>query len=70
MLTNLGVSSMLHPDNVDETIIQNAKTIYVEGYLWTGENTRKAGLHMANIARNKGIPIAFTLSDACVVNAF
>ncbi|MBT5261313.1 MAG: adenosine kinase, partial [Nitrospina sp.] len=34
MLTNLGVSSLLHADNVDETIIQNAKAVYVEGYLW------------------------------------
>ena len=70
MLTNLGVSSMLHPNNVDETIVQNAKAVYVEGYLWTGEDTRKSGLHMAKIAKNKSIPVAFTLSDAFVVNTF
>lgn len=70
MLTNLGVSSMLHPNNVDETIIQNAKAVYVEGYLWTGEDTRKAGLEIAKIAKNKSIPVAFTLSDAFVVNTF
>ena len=70
MLTNLGVSSMLHPDNVDETIIQNAKAVYVEGYLWTGDDTREAGLHMAKIAKKKDIPVAFTLSDAFVVNTF
>jgi sugar/nucleoside kinase (ribokinase family) len=70
MLTNLGVSTKLHPDNVDQTIIQNAKAVYVEGYLWTGDETREAGLHMAKIAKKQNIPVAFTLSDAFVVNTF
>lgn len=70
MLTNLGVSSMLHPDNVDETIIRDAKAVYVEGYLWTGDETREAGLHMAKIAKDQDIPVAFSLSDAFVVNTF
>ena len=70
MLTNLGVSSKLHPENVDETIIQNAKAVYIEGYLWTGDETREAGLHMAKIAKKDNIPVAFTLSDAFVVNTF
>ncbi|MZH02112.1 MAG: adenosine kinase [Nitrospinae bacterium] len=70
MLTNLGVSSKLHPENVDETIIQNARAVYIEGYLWTGDETREAGLHMAKIAKKDNIPVAFTLSDAFVVNTF
>lgn len=70
MLTSLGVSSKLHPDNVDKTIISNAKAVYVEGYLWTEDETREAGLHMAQIAKKQGIPVAFTLSDAFVVNSF
>jgi len=70
MLTNLGVSSALHPDNVDETIVKNARGVYVEGYLWTGDETREAGLHMAKLAKKEGIPVSFTLSDAFVVNTF
>ncbi len=70
MLTNLGVSSMLHPDDIDETIIQDAKAVYVEGYLWTGDETREAGLRMAKLAKEQNIPVAFTLSDAFVVNTF
>jgi sugar/nucleoside kinase (ribokinase family) len=70
MLTHLGISSSLHPDNVDETIVQNAKMTYIEGYLWTGEETRKAALKMAEIAKARGVPVAFTLSDAFVVNTF
>ncbi len=70
MLTNLGVSSSLHPDNVDETIVKNSRGVYVEGYLWTGDETREAGLHMAKLAKKEGIPVSFTLSDAFVVNSF
>lgn len=70
MLTHLGISSSLHSDNVDETIVRNAKMVYIEGYLWTEEETRKAALKMAEIAKTDGIPVAFTLSDAFVVNTF
>ena len=70
MLTHLGVSSSLHPENVDETIVKNSRGVYVEGYLWTGDGTREAGQHMAGIARKEGIPVSFTLSDAFVVNSF
>ena len=70
MLTHLGVSSSLHPENVDETIVKNSRGVYVEGYLWTGDGTREAGQHMAGIARKEGIPVSFTLSDSFVVNSF
>lgn len=70
MLTHLGISASLHPDNVDETIVRNTKMTYIEGYLWTGEETRRAALKMADIAKADSIPVAFTLSDAFVVNTF
>ena len=70
MLTHLGVSSSLHPENVDETIVKNSRGVYVEGYLWTGDGTREAGQHMAGIAKKEGIPVSFTLSDSFVVNSF
>ena len=70
MLTNLGVSSYLHPEIVDERIVKNSRGVYVEGYLWTGDETRKAGLRMARLAKKAGIPVSFTLSDAFVVNTF
>ena len=70
MLTHLGVSSSLHPENVDEAIVKNSRGVYVEGYLWTGDGTREAGQHMAGIAKKEGIPVSFTLSDAFVVNSF
>ena len=70
MLTNLGVSSSLHSRNIDETIVKNARGVYIEGYLWTGDDTREAGQHMARIAKEERIPVSFTLSDAFVVNSF
>jgi sugar/nucleoside kinase (ribokinase family) len=70
MLTHLGISSDLHPDNVDATIIKESKTVYIEGYLWTGEETRAAAMKMADTARQAGVPVAFTLSDAFVVNTY
>ena len=53
MLTNLGVSSSLQPKNVDETIVESAAAVYVEGYLWTGDESREAGGHIAKIAKKK-----------------
>ena len=70
MLTHLGVSSLLHPDNVDEKTIENSGMVYIEGYLWTGENTRNAAEKLAQIAKKNKTPVAFTLSDAFVVNSF
>ncbi|MEE2987154.1 MAG: adenosine kinase [Nitrospinota bacterium] len=70
MLTHLGVSSALHPDNVDPTIVKNSRMVYIEGYLWTGDETRTAAKRLADIAKNERIPVSFTLSDAFVVNTF
>lgn len=69
MITHLGISSQLHDGNVDPTIIRKAKMVYIEGYLWTSEGTRAAGMKMAEIAKSEGLHVAFTLSDAFVVNA-
>ena len=44
--------------------------VYIEGYLWTGEETRYAALKLAEIAKKNKLPVAFTLSDAFVVNSF
>jgi hypothetical protein len=70
MLTHLGVSSLLHPDSVDEKIVENSGMVYIEGYLWTGENTRNAAEKLAQIAKKNNTLVAFTLSDAFVVSSF
>lgn len=70
MHTCLGVSSALHPDNVDETIVNNSKMVYIEGYLWTGDETCRAATRVMEIAKKSGIPVAFTLSDAFIANSY
>ena len=70
MVTHLGISTALHSDNVDETIIEGTKFVYIEGYLWTGEETKAAAIKLARAARKKGIPVAFSLSDAFIVDTF
>ncbi|MBF0275194.1 MAG: adenosine kinase [Nitrospinae bacterium] len=70
MITNLGISTALHPENVDETIIDGSKVVYIEGYLWTGDETRSAGRKVAELAKKHNIQVSFTLSDVFVVNSF
>lgn len=70
MHTHLGISSALHPDNVDPSIVKNSRMVYIEGYLWTGDETRRAALKLTEIAKKAGIPVAFTLSDAFIANNF
>ena len=70
MITHLGISTTLHPENVDDTIVEGAKFVYVEGYLWSGEETKNAGIKLARAAKKHGIPVAFSLSDPFIVNTF
>lgn len=70
MVTHLGISTRLHADNVDETIVEGASFVYIEGYLWSGDETREAGIKLARAAKKRGIPVAFSLSDAFIVNGF
>jgi hypothetical protein len=42
MLTSLGVSATLGPDDIDEDEIRQSKYVYIEGYLFTGASTRAA----------------------------
>ncbi len=70
MFTHLGVSSALHPDNVDDTIVQGSKVVYIEGYLWTGDETREAAHKLAHHAKSEGLQVALSLSDPFIVNSY
>ncbi len=63
MLTNLGVSATLSAADVDEDLIRQAKYVYVEGYLLTGESTRGAAYRAIELAKKHGCKVAFTASD-------
>lgn len=70
MLTHLGVSSSLGPDDIDAELIAQTKYVYIEGYLFTGDSTRAAALRAIELARKQGVKVAFTVSDPFLVNLF
>jgi hypothetical protein len=70
MLTSLGVSATLAPEDIDESEIRNAKYVYVEGYLFTGETPKAAALRAIQLAKANGVKVAFTVSDPFLIQHF
>ena len=64
MLTNLGVSATLGPDDINESDIRRAKYVYIEGYLWTNELTRAAALKAIELAKKNHVKVACCLRRA------
>lgn len=67
MLTHLGVSATLSPQDIREEEIRNSKYAYVEGYLFGGEPTRSAALQTMELAKKNGVKVAFTVSDPFLI---
>ena len=67
MNTFLGASQFLPPAALDEVAIAAAKILYLEGYLWDPEEPRAAMRRAIAAAKNAGRKVAFTLSDAFVI---
>lgn len=67
MNTFLGASQFLPPAALDEAAIADAKVLYLEGYLWDPEEPRAAMRRAIAAARQAGRKVAFTLSDAFVI---
>jgi sugar/nucleoside kinase (ribokinase family) len=67
MCTYLGAANQLHPDDVDPAVIEQAKIVYLEGYLFDPEDARRAFAKAAGLARASDRLIAITLSDSFVV---
>lgn len=63
MLTNLGVSATLSPDDIDEDTIRQSKIVYIEGYLLTGTTAKAAAYRAMELARKHGRKVALTASD-------
>ncbi len=70
MLTHLGVSAMLAPDDVDEAKIAKSKYIYIEGYLFTAAEPKAAAYRAIEFAQKHGVKVAFTVSDPFLIDAF
>lgn len=70
MLTHLGLSATLGPNDVQESEIQKAKYVYVEGYLFTGAETKAAAMQAIELAKANGVKVAFTVSDPFLIHNF
>jgi sugar/nucleoside kinase (ribokinase family) len=68
MNTFLGASQFLPAAALNDEAIAAAKVLYLEGYLWDPEEPRAAMRRAIAAARNAGRQVAFTLSDAFVID--
>jgi sugar/nucleoside kinase (ribokinase family) len=67
MNTFLGASQFLPAAALDLEMIRSARILYLEGYLWDPEQPRAAMRSAIAAAREAGRQVAFTLSDAFVI---
>lgn len=68
MNTYLGASQFLPAAALDDAAIADAAVLYLEGYLWDPEEPRAAMRRAIKAARDAGRKVAFTLSDAFVID--
>src|SRR4051812_9165004 len=67
MCTFLGASVEFSDADVEQDVVEAAKIVYLEGYLFDAENARRAFAKAAGLAHGAGRMIALTLSDGFVV---
>lgn len=70
MNTFLGVSAELDRSNIDHDSIAHAQFAYMEGYLVTADSTRDAAVKVRQIAEDRKVKTALTLSDPNMVLFF
>jgi sugar/nucleoside kinase (ribokinase family) len=68
MSTLLGAAALLGPADVDAAVIEAAKIVYLEGYLFDPDEARRAFAKAAGLARASERLIALTLSDSFMVD--
>jgi sugar/nucleoside kinase (ribokinase family) len=68
MNTFLGASQFLPAAAIDQTLIQSASILYLEGYLWDPAEPRAAMRSAIAMAKDAGRKVAFTLSDTFVID--
>lgn len=68
MMTFLGASTQLAPEDVDPALIRSAAVTYLEGYLWDDPNAKAAMVGAAEAAHGGGGRVALSLSDPFCVD--
>src|SRR5262249_4301290 len=71
MRTCLAVSSHLSARHVDEARLKNADWLFIEGYVFANPQAGQGAIREAlRLARQHGVKVAVTCSEAFVVNVF
>jgi len=70
MQTFLGATTQLGPEDINMDYIISSKVVYLEGYLWDQPRAKRAMLDAALKAREHGVKVSLTLSDAFCVARF
>lgn len=68
MCTFLGACVWISPSDLNESMIENAKVTYLEGYLFDRDRAKQAFKRAAQIAHAAGRKVALTLSDPFCVD--
>jgi sugar/nucleoside kinase (ribokinase family) len=68
MSTYLGASSALGPADIEKSVIERARIVYLEGYLFDPPEAQEAFRVAADIAHAAGRKVALTLSDPFCVD--
>ncbi len=69
MNTFLGAAQYLDEAALDASLISDAAVLYLEGYLWNADESREAMAKAIALAKAAGRKVAFTLSDAFVIES-
>jgi len=67
MCTYLGASIEFEPEDIDFTVIEESKYLYLEGYLWDSDLAKNAFIKAAQIAKQSNTKIILSLSDSFCV---
>ncbi len=70
MNTYLGITGELSETEIDFHALSNSRLLYIEGYLVTSAKAQQAAVAAKAFARERGIEVAYTLSDASMVQYF
>lgn len=68
MCTYLGCASQINERDIDDKNLKNSDFLYLEGYLWDDQQTIEALRKAINMAKKRGIKVAFSLSDSFCVS--
>lgn len=63
----LGAGVELCPEDIDHSLISQAKVVYLDSYLWLSDTGREAIFHAAETASRHGAIVAIALNDARIV---